>query len=172
MLFKDIDKSKITIVDALPLSEYGKLYGDLDISFIVVQPTKFNKAKSEIKITQSVINRCIPVYNNFGPYSEWDQKFRNYIKSTFGMSQKASEIRKFLSLCSNNIHDKKVVQSWVKSIGEMIQNWYDPKFQQRKKDFMQAAYEFNIIEYGMRENIYKRKLFYDDICQKHNIVKR
>jgi len=36
---------------------------------------------------------------------------------------------------------------------------------------MQAAYEFNILEYGMYENIDRRKKFYDDICLKHNIVK-
>lgn len=170
-VFADITKSKITIVDALPLSQYGKLYGGLDISFIVVEPTKFNKAKSEIKITQSVINRRIPVYNNFGPYSQWDQKFRQYIKTKYGMSQEASDIRRFLSLCSNNIHDRNVVQAWVKSVGAIIQGWNDSNFQKQKKEFMQAAYEFNILEYGMYENIDRRKKFYDDICLKHNIVK-
>ena len=168
-LFADITKSKVTLLQALPLSEYGRLYRDLDISFIVVQPNKFNKAKSEIKITQSVMNRCIPVYNNFGPYSEWDQKCRNYLKQKYGNNPQGIQMRKFLNLCSHNIHNSNIVSSWMSGLSQMFDNWHTDEQTRLRQKFINFIYEFNIKEYGMCENIHKRKQFYDKICAEHKI---
>lgn len=170
-LFADIKQSKVQFLNALPLSQYGKLYRDLDISFIVVQPTKFNKAKSQIKITESVINRCIPVYNCFGPYAQWDQKFRDYVKHKYNNDPQGIQVRKFLGFCSHNIHDVNIVNSWVRSMSQVIDRWQEPRFNQAKQKFMRVAYQFNMNQYGLAQNISKRKRFYDMVCQQHKITK-
>ena len=170
-LFSDIKDSNIHYVDAVPLSQYGKLYRDLDISFVVVQPTKFNKAKSQIKITQSVLNRCIPVYNNFGPYSQWDQKCRTYIKKKYGNDKQGIQMRRFLNLCSHNIHNVNMVDTWVRGMSQVIQKWNEPEFIEKRTKFLDFVYQFNMNEYGLTQNIDKRKLFYDMICKQHNIKK-
>jgi len=70
-LYKDFDKDRIKIFDALPLEEYAKFYTLFDISLAYIDHNAFNSCKSEIKVIESLHYGCVTVFSDFGGYHDF-----------------------------------------------------------------------------------------------------
>ena len=127
-LYKDFDKERFKIFDALPLEEYAKFYALFDISLAYIDHNAFNSCKSEIKIIESLRYGCIPVFSDFGGY--YDFWRRNDIP--------------------NDVKDKRFAISatsprlWIESISSLIDTFDKSKQSALNlKKYSDSCYDIN-----------------------------
>jgi len=130
-LYKDFDKSRIKIFDALPLEEYGKFYALFDISLSYIDHNAFNSCKSEIKVVESLRYGCVPVFSDFGGYADFWR--RNDIPESVKDSRFA------ISTTSP--------KAWINSISSLVEN-----IDQAKVNAL-ALKKYSDVIYDINENI-------------------
>jgi len=144
-LYKDFDQSRIEIIDATSLEEYGKFYKDLDIGLAFVERNTFSQCKSEIKAVEYMKYGAVSIYSKWGGYADMFNNLPDHLKQK----------NKDLAIDTEN----PIV--WKETLDNVISHFDKYKsIAQEMKLYVEDAYDIN-----KRAN--DRVEFYNKVIEQH-----
>lgn len=138
-IYRRITVKKIYDIENRCEGDFGKVYNDIDVVLVPLQPSEFNNYKSELKFVEAGFTNTGIIFTNTGPYKKEIEKY---------------PILKDLSI---GIDYTKGINGWVKAIKLCVDN-KEKLFEMRKK-----MSDFIIDEYDIDKENEKRISFFEKI---------
>ena len=144
-LFKEFDKNRIQILDAVSLEKYGEFYSKIDIGLSYVEHNVFNACKSEIKSVEYMKYGAVSIYSKYGGYKDMYDALPTDLK----------EKTHLLAIDTEN------PTVW-KSVLETVVINYDThrEIADEMKKYVEEKYDIN-------KHIDERVSFYNDVIEKN-----
>ena len=133
-LFKGFSEDRIKFYRALPLEQFGFFHSLFDLDLSMIEHNTFNAAKSEIKVVEGCRYGNIPIYSDFGGYSDF-----NHILKTEGKF--TSEEIALISCRTECDHNE-----WVSKISYWVERVNSEEyllFANKLRDFVSEYYEID-----------------------------
>lgn len=159
-LFSDFDQSRVKIYDAIDLHEYGWFYSLFDIGIAYIEHNGFNQCKSEIKVVEYAKYGAMPVYSNFGGYSDLNDILLQENVLT------PQEINKLACRTEFNTKD------WIDKLSYWIENYKSDEFNDVIGRLQKFVTEYYDIDRLIIDKIAMYKSFIEENVENQQIMQK